>query len=84
MSDYPLDGHYVKTKKEIHYGNPGERRVLPAGSKAIAEAATNLPHNSAIHYWLLPIGEWPEETRRWAEDVGCGAHEDELTDKGEV
>jgi hypothetical protein len=51
---------------------------LQAGTKAVAHAATNLPNNSAIHYWLTPVGPWPEYLERWAESVGCGAHTDEL------
>ena len=80
MNGRPLHNHYVQTRKAIIYGNPGERRELPAGSKAIAEAATNLPHNSAVHYWLLPIGSWPEDVKQWSASVGCGAHSDELID----
>jgi len=76
--DYEYDRKYVRTTKELAYGNPGERRVLKAGTLATAHAATNLPNNSAIHYWLTPIGDWPECTRRWAEAVGCGARSDEL------
>ena len=84
MSGYPLDGHYVETNCEIVYGNPGERRVLPKGSRAIAEAATNIPANSSVHYWLLRVGTWPEGVEQWSEGVGCGAHTDELIDHGEV
>ena len=81
---FDLDGHYVRTTKDLQYGNPGECRMLPAGSQAIAETATNLPGDSPIEYWLFPIGEWPKTTRQWAEGPGCGASWDDLADLCEV
>jgi hypothetical protein len=68
----------VKVKEDLVYGNPGQRIVLPAGTVAIAEPATNLPDDSHIHYWLTPQGEVSEDLERWAENVGCGVHTDDI------
>lgn len=57
----------VKITKEIHYGNPGERRILPIGATAELVPATNLPANG---FWAHPVDGWPQDTVNWANDVG--------------
>ena len=63
-----------RTCRETVHGNPGERRVLPAGTQVILCPATNLPKNSEIRFWASPVaGEpWPEDVAAWQRDVGVG------------
>lgn len=69
-----------KTLKETHHGNPGEKRILPAGILVNLEPASNLPDDSPIKYWAKPLEgyEWPKDTADWAE-VGVGLYVDDVT-----
>jgi hypothetical protein len=75
----------ITTKETIH-GNPGERRVLPAGLRVRLEPATNLPADSKIRWWAFPLPRafatagtaWAPETRQWAEDVGVGLEAEDV------
>jgi len=68
------------TLKETRHGNPGERRVLPAGTLVELQPASNLPTDSPIKWWAHPVEghPWPEDTARWAEDVGVGLYADDV------
>lgn len=62
------------TVTETIHGNPGDKRILPAGLKVKLELADNLPDDSKIKYWASPINDhpWSKETAIWADDVGVG------------
>lgn len=53
-----------QTLKETHHGNPGERRILPAGILVELQPASNLPSSSPIKYWASPLPDhpWPKDT----------------------
>lgn len=57
------------TLDDTIHGNPGEKRVLPAGTKVRLETADNIPEGG---YWAHPLDghPWPKETEAWAESVG--------------
>lgn len=63
-----------KTLTETIHGNPGEKRILPAGLKVELRLATNLPVDSSIKFWASPISghTWPLKTATWAATVGVG------------
>lgn len=64
-----------RTLGETRHGNPGDSRVLPAGLPVRLEQATTVPHSGFV-YWASPLAgyAWPENTARWAEDVGVGLY----------
>jgi hypothetical protein len=70
----------ARTTRETVHGNPGERRILPAGTLIVIEPASNLPAESKIKYWACPVSghPWPAETEAWAEDVGVGLAADDV------
>ncbi len=70
----------ARTTRETVHGNPGERRNLPANTLIVIIPATNLPPDSPIKYWALPVENhpWPAETEAWAEDVGVGLSADDV------
>ena len=70
----------ARTVSETIHGNPGEKRVLPAGTLVVLVPASNLPPDSAIKYWAYPVEghPWPPETEAWANDVGVGLQADEV------
>ncbi len=64
----------ITTRETIH-GNPGERRVLPAGKRIRVFPADNLPDDSDIKWWVFPLSgdnSWSADIVAWAEDVGVG------------
>jgi hypothetical protein len=62
----------ARTNCETIHGNPGERRILPAGTLVAVTPATNLPPDSSINYWAYPVKghSWPADTEAWARAVG--------------
>jgi hypothetical protein len=53
----------------------GYNCVLPAGLVVQVTFADNLPPNGPVVWWASPVpggDEWPENTARWAADVGVG------------
>lgn len=81
VHEYTLDETLVYTTTELVFGNPGERRLLPKGSPCIAKAARNLPEGNQISYWLMPTedSDWPADVVLWANDVGCGVFETDIS-----
>ena len=62
----------ARTLKQTVHGNPGERRVLPAGLLIEVEPASNLPADSGIRWWAKPLPLWPADTYEWAQETGVG------------
>jgi hypothetical protein len=75
---FSLDGFVVRTLTDIRGSVPGRIVILPAGSLAVAHAASNLPENSEIEYWLEPVGDWEPPIRQVAENIGVGVSSDEI------
>lgn len=61
------------TRTETIHGNPGDKRILPAGLKVKLELATNLPVDSDIKFWASPLtlDSWPKDITEWC-NVGVG------------
>jgi hypothetical protein len=62
-----------RTLRETVHGNPGERRVLPAGTRVALRSADNLPEDSLTKWWAHPLEghPWPLDTAAWAR-IGVG------------
>ena len=75
----------VTTDETIH-GNPGERRILPAGTLVHVRPADNLPADVDTKYWVTPVD--PDAVTNalmnWADGPGIGLAQDDLRDFREV
>jgi hypothetical protein len=70
-NDTTTDAIKVRTRTELVYGNPGERRTIPAGTQVSVTPASNLPGGG---YWITPEPTAVDsDVTAWAEDVGCHA-----------
>ena len=68
-----------RTRIELVYGNPGERRTIPAGTRVRVVPASNLPGGG---FWIEPddptaVGA---DVMAWAEGPGCHARADDLAE----
>lgn len=68
----------VKITRETIHGNPGEKRVLPIGAICAVQPASNLPPDSPIKFWAMPVRGWPDDTMAWAYGPGVGLSGDEF------
>jgi len=68
------------TRQTVH-GNPGEKRILEAGTRIQIEPATNLPSDSPIKWWASPLASapWNIQTAQWAADIGVGLTAEDVT-----